>query len=231
MERNALHRPGRRSRRSLWLGLAVAQAAVLVIVVLLLLNRAMADPDVGPSVSYEGTALNRLAADFRLQDQHGRIMALSDFAGQIAVLSFLDPRCTDVCPLLALTFQELVAALGPAAARVTILAVNTNPGARSVAAMATATAQWQMDRLANWHFLTGEPADLQAIWDEYGISAGAAKPGKRGEVQHTDGVYLIDQAGRIRWYISIPLTDPGWDGPPLSELVVLKIRRLLEVQR
>jgi cytochrome oxidase Cu insertion factor (SCO1/SenC/PrrC family) len=53
------------------------------------------------SDSYEGTELSGKAPDFRLMDQHGDLVSLSDFKGKVVVLTFFDSQCQDVCPLTA----------------------------------------------------------------------------------------------------------------------------------
>lgn len=50
---------------------------------------------------YEGARLDGPAPEFRLTDQNGAAVSLSDFRGKVVVLSVLDPECTDVCPIYA----------------------------------------------------------------------------------------------------------------------------------
>ena len=95
-----------------------------------------------PNSSYEGTPLDGPAPDFRLVDQSGVSLALSDFRGQVVVLAFLDPKCTDSCPLTANEFRLTHRALGADAARVAFLAVNVNPTANSIVEVAAATKKW-----------------------------------------------------------------------------------------
>src|SRR5579872_4038648 len=52
------------------------------------------------SQKLEGAAfLNIPAYDFRLTDQDGRPVALTDFRGKSVALTFLYVHCPDVCPL------------------------------------------------------------------------------------------------------------------------------------
>jgi len=180
------------------------------------------------STTYSGTAVEGPAPDFSLTDQQGAAVSLSDFQGRIVVLAFLDPHCTDVCPLTALQFRQVHQALAGDSARVTFLAVNVNHDANSVAEAAAATAKWQMESVPEWHFLTRPDETLKKVWQAYGVMGGEPKPGKSGEALHTPGVYVIDQAGNKRWYISVPLDAKEWSGPTLSGLLLTHIRDLLK---
>lgn len=180
---------------------------------------------------YLGTSLEgRLALDFRLTDQTGTRVALSDFKGKAVALAFLDPKCTDSCPLTALHYRFTSQALGDRAADVVFLGVNVNKNAGAVADVVEASEKWGINGLKNWHFLTGTEQELRPVWDAYNIVAeGSPKPNKPDERAHTPGVFIIDQTARQRWYISIPF-DAGdaWQGPPLSQVLNLRLRELLE---
>jgi cytochrome oxidase Cu insertion factor (SCO1/SenC/PrrC family) len=70
--------------------------------------------------------------------------------------------------------------------------------------------------------LTGKPDELEPVWKAYYVGVEAATaPG--GDIVHTSGVYVVDQLGRERWYLSGSLTDPASDGPPLSTVLVKRI--------
>lgn len=169
----------------------------------------------------EGTA-----ADFQLLDQRGEMVVLSELRGRVVLLAFLDPNCTDVCPLTALQFRQIHEALGKDADRVALLAVNVNPDANAVDDVARASRAWRVDEVATWHFLTGSADELKAVWADYKVHGGEPKRGKPGEVQHTPGVFVIDAAGKLRWYASVPL-DEAWDGPSLDQVLLAHIRQLL----
>jgi cytochrome oxidase Cu insertion factor (SCO1/SenC/PrrC family) len=188
--------------------------------------------DDSSSTVYQGTKLEGPAADFQLVDQQGAEVALPNFRGKVVVLAFLDPQCTDVCPLTANEFRLTAEALGNDAAQVAFLVVNVNPAANSVAQVSVATVRWGVQDLQGWHFLTGSREELEPVYRAYHIEAeGPPKPGKADELQHTPGVYIIDQDGNLGWYISTPLIEEGlvapWPGPRLGETLAGRIRELL----
>ena len=59
-----------------------------------------ADTSYGTSSNpvYEGTKLEGPAPDFRLVDQKGASVALSDFQSKVVVLAFMDTRCDETLP-------------------------------------------------------------------------------------------------------------------------------------
>lgn len=182
---------------------------------------------------YLGTELEpHLAAEFWLADQRGEVLNLRDFRGKVVALAFLDPLCTDSCPLTAFHFRLANEALGDRTGQVAFLVVNVNPNASVVAG----TAKWGMGSMENWYFLTAGREVLKPIWEAYHVAAEAGpKPDRPDEQLHTSGVFLIDQEGRERWYISVPFADAGedttWLGRPLSELLLLRMNELLEAGR
>ena len=179
-----------------------------------------------PSQDYAGTSLDRPASDFRLTDQNGIVGALSDFRGQVVVLTFMDSECKEVCPLTAAQLRQAYSALGDEAAAAVFIGINVNVEANGVADVKEATEKWQLDEIPTWHFLTGSADELEPVWKAYGVAVLPASEG--GEIAHTPGVYLIDQKGRLRWYISTPYDEAGtpqWT-MPLNELLVNHIREL-----
>lgn len=220
-------------RRSLSIGLGLA-AAALVLAVLGMVAWYQAGGRVGsresPS-SYEGTKLDKLegaAPGFRLLDQNGASVSLADFRGMVVVLTLLDPYCTDICPIYAYHYRLAYQALGQDASKVAFLAFNANDEKTTVEDVMAATRKWSADEIPTWHFLTGSPEALHAAWKAYDMAGSSLpKPDKPGEKQHTPANYVIDQAGKRRWYFST-----NFEGaPPLSALIVKHVRTLLAEAR
>jgi len=140
---------------------------------------------------------NRVAPDVTLTDQHGAAVSLASLRGKAVVLEFMDPHCTDICPIIS---QELVDAyrdLGPSASKVAFVAVNVNPYYTSRAAVATFTAEHGLDHVPTWHFLTGPVAALRTAWSSYGVTVEPRGPNL--DVLHSSLMYFIDASGHERW--------------------------------
>ena len=178
----------------------------------------------GSAASYEGTELGDRAPGFRLVDQNGTWRSLEDFRGKVVVLTLLDPFCTDICPIYAYHYRLAYQALGADAANVAFLAFNANDEKTSVEDVMAATRKWGVDEMPSWHFLTGSPEALGAVWKAYRMMAsGPPKTDRPDEKQHSPSIYVIDQAGKRRWFFST-----NFDGaPPPSALIVKHVKALL----
>lgn len=181
------------------------------------------------SSSYEGTKLTGDAPDFQLVDQHGSMISLSDFRGQVVVLTFMDSQCKDTCPVTAAHFRQAYRQLNSIeSGHVVFMGVNVNLDANQIADVNEITQTWHLDEIPNWHFLTGNPAELESVWRDYDI---AVEPslGSQEEILHTPGIYIIDPLGQKRWYVSTPFSadDNAEFDLPLSKLLVSHIREIL----
>ena len=183
----------------------------------------------GNTPSYEGTELSGEAPDFQLTDQSGLPISLSDFRGHVVVLTFMDSKCTDTCPLTAAHFREAYRKLGEKEAkRVVFLGVNVNVDESDVSDVAEATRSWLLDEIPSWHFLTADQEVLGSVWNDYGVTAVHGHDGN--PVMHTPGTFLIDPLGQQRWYISTFLPEEADTvlALPLSDLLLKHIREILD---
>ena len=147
---------------------------------------------------------NHSAPAFILTDQSGQALSLASFRGRAVVLEFMDPHCTDICPIVSQEFVDAYHDLGTAASRVVLLAVNVNPYDLSVSAMATYSEEHQLSTIPSWHFLTGSVSALRSVWHSYGIEVDATSP--TADVLHTSTVFFIDARGQER-FIATPTDD------------------------
>jgi protein SCO1 len=178
--------------------------------------------------AYEGTELADEAPDFQLTNQQGSLIRLSDFRGKVVVLTFMDSKCTDTCPITAVHFREVYKKLNKnEAGQVVFLGVNVNTEAGEVPDVLESTRAWHLDEIPSWHFLTGDQEMLEPIWKDYGVSAVHSHEGN--SIMHTPGTFLIDKLGQKRWYVSTIFPGDG-DADltlPLSQLLLKHIRELL----
>jgi cytochrome oxidase Cu insertion factor (SCO1/SenC/PrrC family) len=147
---------------------------------------AAANPDLDPGSSLGGLA----APGFRLVNQFGQPMSLSQFRGKVVILAFTDSECTTICPLTTVSMVEAKDLLGAAGDQVQLLGIDANPSATRVAdVMAFSRAHGMVNQ---WDFLTGSPAQLRAVWKAYYVYVQIEK----GQIDHTPAVYVIGQRGR-----------------------------------
>ena len=143
----------------------------------------------------QGTDLDStLAPDFRLRDQFGKPVSLSQFKGRPTVVTFLYTHCPDVCPLVADKLHTVVQSLGKNASHIAILAVSMDPKGDTVPAALNFS---RAHKLVNaWHFLVGTFNQLAPVWSSYTVDAQAAT--SAGTITHSTFIYVIDKQGRER---------------------------------
>ncbi len=134
----------------------------------------------------------RPAPDFRLQNQFGQPMSLSQFRGKVVMLAFEDSQCTTVCPLTTQSMVQAKQLLGTAGSQVQLLGVDANPDATSVADVLSYSRSHGL--VNQWDFLTGSLAQLKATWGRYHIAVQI----EQGQIDHTPALFVIDQQGRER---------------------------------
>jgi protein SCO1/2 len=190
--------------------LALMVTATLVLLGALgavLLVRPAAEPATGPT-GFAGALRPAIPPkDFVLRDQDGKRVALSDFRGQVTVLTFLYSTCQDTCPVTATTIRGALDDLGH---DVPALAVSVDPANDTPASAQRFLAQRRLT--GRMRFLLGDRPTLARVWRDYGI-----RPQGDG-FEHSAYVLLIDRAGRQR--LGFPVSELT------SEGLVHDIRRL-----
>jgi len=150
------------------------------------------------------SAPGSVVTGFTLTDQDGRTVSLAGLRGRPVVLEFMDPHCTDICPIVSAEFLDAYRDLGASGARVVFLAINVNPYYRSVTDMAAYSQEHQLTSIPSWHFLTGTLASLREAWQAYDVAVQA--PSRNADVIHTSVIYFIDASGRER-FVGAPMDD------------------------
>lgn len=194
--------------RALRISAAAVVAAALAVGAVFAVSGAGARGWLKPSVQ----ALTHLSAlpgtpapGFALTDQRGRRISLSSLRGRVLVLEPMDPKCTNLCPLISQEFIYAAGPLGAANSRVAFVGINVNQYHARPADLMAFSHLHHLDRLSNWYFLTGTTAQLKRVWHEYAI---AVQPSRTGDVTHSALMYFIDAHGRERW-LAFPSVDPA----------------------
>jgi protein SCO1 len=178
--------------------LSVITLALLVVVIVAILGVRNSANSAGSS-GLQGTDLGSSPTqNFRLTDQFGKQVSLSDFKGKPVVLTFLYTHCPDVCPLTAEKLHTVMQNLGSNAQNVAVLAVSLDPKGDTPASVLNFS---QVHKMLNyWHYLMGTHGQLSQVWNYYGLSAQPTTPTSTspGTVMHNTALYVIDKLGRER---------------------------------
>jgi cytochrome oxidase Cu insertion factor (SCO1/SenC/PrrC family) len=164
----------------------------------------VADTILAQAIDGNAAPLNYRAPGFILTDQHGRTVSLASLRGKVVLLTFLDPVCTSDCPLEAQEFRQAGQLLGAADQQVELVAIVANPVNYQVGYTQAFDRQEGLTDVPNWLYLTGNLAQLQAVWRNYGIAAQVEPAGAM--IGHSEVAFAIDKSGRVRTELDF---DPG----------------------
>ncbi|MEM3832978.1 MAG: SCO family protein [Thermoprotei archaeon] len=159
----------------------------------------------------ESFPYNKEVTDFRLVDQNGSTINLSDFKGKVIVLTFIYTHCPDICPVIT---SHLVAAYNRLVQmglkdQVAFVFVSVDPYGDNVTAMKNYSERFNASSL---YFLTNNTAglstgsysnltNLQSVWNSYDVYVNINRTSTEEgwyEVDHTTVTYIIDKNFRIR---------------------------------
>ncbi len=136
------------------------------------------------------------APDFNLTNQFGQTVTLSSLRGHEIVLAFIDSQCKTLCPLTANIMYDAKVKLGPSASsQISLIAVNANPSATSIAAIQAWSIEHGM--LHQWLFLTGPAKQLRTIYHQYGVYDQVSSD---GQAVHDPITFIIDASGHERLF-------------------------------
>lgn len=136
------------------------------------------------------------APDFNLTNQFGQTVTLSSLRGHEIVLAFIDSQCKTLCPLTANIMYDAKVKLGASASnQISLIAINANPAATSVAAVQAWSIEHGM--LHQWLFLTGPAKQLRSIYHQYGVYDQVSSD---GQVVHDPITFIIDARGHERLF-------------------------------
>ena len=191
--------------------LSVVTLALLVVATVAILGTRTHLGGITPSSAanssgLQGTDLGSVPApNFRLTDQFGKPVSLSQFKGEPVVLTFLYTHCPNVCPLTAEKLHTTMLSLGSAAQRVAVLAVSTDPRGDT---MATALSFSKAHKMLNyWHYLLGTQSQLSPVWSSYAVYAAPTPSTTSGSVTHTTALFVLDKQGRERVFFGDDFTS------------------------
>jgi len=140
------------------------------------------------------------APAFALKDQRGGRIALSDYRGQVVILTFLAATVTGSSPLIA---QQIRGALDDLGRPVPVLAISADPTADTRARVGAFLAAASLS--GRLEYLTGTLAQLRRVWRAYRVRPLSAG---RAAFDRSAIVLLIDSRGRERVLFGVEQLTP-----------------------
>lgn len=147
-------------------------------------------------------ALGGRAAPVRLPELHGQVSwpagvrpaparGLPGLRGHTSVVTFMDPRCTSICPIEGRQLASILRRL-PAGSRPEVILVSVDPQASARDAL-RASRKWQLAQFRP-RWVLGTRATLSEVWAAYHVRVEPTK----GDIVHTLVAYLLDRRGDER---------------------------------
>jgi len=139
------------------------------------------------------------APELGLVDQRGERLTVASLGGRPAVVLFAYAHCTNVCPMLVATIHRTYASFSalPAAERPRLVVVTLDPWRDTPRSLPTLAAGWGLDRIPGAVVLSGEVAEVQAVWSRWGIEA--ERDPASGQITHPALVFVVDSSGRLAY--------------------------------
>jgi cytochrome oxidase Cu insertion factor (SCO1/SenC/PrrC family) len=163
------------------------------------------------------------APEVVLREQSGAAWSLQAQTGKVVVLTFYATGCSDICPVLGRELAEARTMLGPKAADVEFIVVNSDPHDVANTPAPPALTVPRLAGLPDVHFLTGPLAQLNATWIAYGVTVTIG--GTPSREAHNAIVYFVDPQGRLR---SSALPFANEDGNGVYSLPAADIQRFAQ---
>ena len=135
------------------------------------------------------------ASDFTLTAEDGSPFSTAELRGKVVAVNFVFTRCTDVCPIATAKMVQIQRALGEKFGRdVFFVSVTVDPAHDTSEVLARYAHALGYDP-SGWVFLTGAPAAIRDVAQNYGVYH---ERRSGGEVDHNLLTSLVDREGTLR---------------------------------
>jgi protein SCO1 len=133
--------------------------------------------------------------DFQLTDQSGAPVALSALKGKVVAVTFIYSRCPlpDYCPRMVENFRAIRQRFNGRMDRDLVLLTISFDPRYDTPEVLTRYAASQRAGGPGWHFLTGDPANIERVCNAFGIQYWA----EEGLITHSLQTAVIDREGRL----------------------------------
>ncbi|HMM49382.1 MAG TPA: SCO family protein [Miltoncostaeaceae bacterium] len=197
--------PSGRTRLPLFVGGAIALAAIAAIAILLIARGG--DDRTDLRAPFTGPVIDAPATTGTNYD--GRRISLPR-AGKPGLVTFLYTECPDICPAITATIRQALEDAGPGGKDIDVTAISVDPKGDTPASVTRFLTKFGMRGRMN--YLVGTRAQLEPIWKSWMI---AGQPDDQNVSAHSATIVLVDrdgrQVGRYPAGIQVPIADLAAD--------------------
>ena len=176
---------------------SLAGLGVLSLIVLAGCGR---DASESPAVPGIELAEYPVGGEFELTRQDGERFRISEARGKVVLLFFGYTSCPDVCPLTMSKLTQASRALGPDAEKLLTVFISLDPERDTPERIESYLSFYGMNAVG----LTGTKEEIDAVVELHKTSYHVEPVDSAMEylISHSSYVYLIDQAGDVRYLFS-----------------------------
>ncbi len=153
---------------------------------------------------------------FRFENQDAKWITNADMKGKVSVVEYFFTTCKSICPIMNTQMQRIQRKFANEQ-KVRLFSFTVDPATDTVAQMKRCASAHKA-KAGQWHFLTGEKADLYTLARRSFFVLKPAEAQNLGDAGsdfiHTNNFVLVDQQLRIRGY---------YDGTNPKEVSLLQV--------
>lgn len=155
--------------------------------------------------------------EIELYNQYGEPIRLSDYEGEVVLLTAIYSTCATACPMLMFQARDAMNELSEKQQEdLTVMAISLDPENDSLELMAAAARAFRMDA-PKFQFLNGEPHKVNTVLDR--LQVARVRNAKTDEIDHASLYFLIDRQGRIAYRFNLSDRHKPWLIEALRQLL------------
>lgn len=155
-------------------------------------------PVIGKSTIVNGQSKEHQIDEFRLTNQEGRSVDLSDWKGKIVVADFFFTHCPVIC-LKMISSLKKVNDQFQGDDDISINSFSIDPERDSVAQLKQYADRFSIDS-KKWNLLTGDKREIYKLARKSFMIVATDGDGGPNDFIHSEKLVLVDRQGRIRGY-------------------------------
>jgi protein SCO1/2 len=176
-------------------------------------------------------AVIRPAPEFKLTDQFGKELCMSELRGKVVLVSFVFTTCNGSCPAtthrMSLVQRELQSRGLFSKSQVHLLSITLDP-MRDTPEVLRGYMRLYDAAPDHWSFLSGPKGVVEQTIDAWGMWV---RPAPNGQLDHPSRIFLVDTQGQIREIYNLSFMNPDWVVDDIKLLADESANRVSNTQR